>query len=439
MWLHYPELLQRPVPRYTSYPTAADFRTDVDAAVHEEALRAVKSSTPLSIYVHIPFCENICWYCGCNTARANKRGRLSAYLDALNKEIRLVTDLLGGKGRVGRISFGGGSPNALEPIEFVRLLGDIIIAFGAWEPTISVELDPRHLSDDWLSVIESTKVSNVSMGVQTLDPAVQQAIGRVQPAEDVARLTRHLRTAGVKSLNFDLMYGLPKQTLDSLMETLAQAAHMGPDRIALFGYAHVPSVVPRQSRIDAAALPAEDQRFAMAQAGYDFLTAAGYCAIGFDHFALPGDPLAEAARNHRLNRNFQGFTDDPAEHLIGLGASSISQFPGLYVQNAKNAGIYRAMLAEGRLPTERGVVRDAKSRACGTVIREILCHGQAKLPRRISPAQSRQLDEFARRGLISTSAGKVLLQPGAEPYARTIAAIFDPRLAQKAGRFSAPV
>ena len=256
---------------------------------------------------------------------------------------------------------------------------------------------------------------------------------------DVAVLTRRLRAAGVKSLNFDLMYGLPRQDLNSLLETLTQAVDMGPNRVALFGYAHVPSVVPRQRRIDASTLPGEEQRFAMAQAGYDFLTAAGYCAIGFDHFARPDDPLAIAAREHRLNRNFQGFTDDPAQHLIGLGASSISQFPGLYVQNVKNAGIYRTMLAEGRLPTERGVVRDAKSRACGSLIREILCHGQAKLPRRISSTQLEQLHEFARRGLISTGAGKLQLEPGAEPYARTIAAIFDPRLAVKAGRFSAPV
>lgn len=439
MWAHYPELLRRPVPRYTSYPTAADFRTDVGAAAHMAALHAIKPCTPLSLYVHIPFCEDICWYCGCNTARSNKRGRVSAYLDALYEEIRLITEVLNGKGKVGRISFGGGSPNALDPIDFVRLLGDIMVAFGAQDPVISVELDPRHLSDGWLSVIESTRVTHVSMGVQTLDPVVQKAIGRVQPAENVALLARRLHAMGVKSLNFDLMYGLPGQTLDSLMDTIDQATRMGPERIALFGYAHVPSVVPRQRRIDATALPDEAQRFTMAQAGYDFLTDAGYCAIGFDHFALPGDPLAVAARNHRLNRNFQGFTDDPAEHLIGLGASSISQFPNLYVQNAKNAGIYREMLAEGRLATERGVVRNANDRACGTVIREILCHGEAKLPRRILPAQSRQLDEFTQRGLISTAEGRLRLEPGAEPYARTIAAIFDPRLGEQAGRFSAPV
>lgn len=439
MWPYYPELLRRSVPRYTSYPTAADFRTDVDAATHVEALRAIKPCTPLSLYVHIPFCEDICWYCGCNTARSNKRGRVSAYLDALHEEIRLVAEVLNGKGKVGRISFGGGSPNALDPIDFVRLLGDTMIAFGAQDPIVSVELDPRHLSDGWLSVIESTRVTHVSMGVQTLDSQVQQAIGRVQPAENVALLARRLHAMGVKSLNFDLMYGLPGQTLDSLMDTIDQATRMGPERIALFGYAHVPSVVPRQRRIDTTALPDEAQRFAMAQAGYDFLTGAGYCAIGFDHFALPGDPLAVAARNHRLNRNFQGFTDDPAEHLIGLGASSISEFPNLYVQNAKNAGVYREMLAEGRLATERGVVRTANDRTCGSMIRGILCHGEAKLPRRILPAQIKQLDEFAQRGLISTAEGRLRLEPGAEPYARTIAAIFDPRLGEKAGRFSAPV
>ena len=365
MWTHYPELLQRPVPRYTSYPTAADFSASVGPDAMADALRQIDKATPLSLYVHIPFCEEICWYCGCNTARSNKQSRLSAYLDMLYREIEMVSALLGGRGRVQRISFGGGSPNALDALDFVRLLGDLTVAFGTENPLVSLELDPRRLTPAWLRVIEATHVANVSLGVQTFDPAVQQAIGRIQPLDVIETLSRKLRGAGIQSLNFDLMYGLPGQDLTSLLDTLGHAAEMRPDRIALFGYAHVPHIVARQRRIDASALPDDADRFMMANVGHDFLVAQGYRPVGFDHFALPHDPVAIAARTHTLNRNFQGFTDDEAEHVIGLGASAISQFPGLYAQNEKNIGAYRTAVGAGHLPVERGVVRDAESKGQG--------------------------------------------------------------------------
>lgn len=439
MWTHYPELLQRPVPRYTSYPTAADFDDSVGPDALTRALLQIGKGTALSLYVHIPFCDEICWYCGCNTARAGKQSRLAAYLDALYREIEMLSGLLDGRGRVRRISFGGGSPNALDPLDFVRLLGDLTVAFGAEEPLISLEIDPRRLTPGWLRVIELARVTNASLGVQTFDPVVQQAIGRVQPLDVVATLTKRLRSAGVQSLNFDLMYGLPGQDLTSLVDTLTHAAEMKPDRIALFGYAHVPNAIVRQRRIDAAALPDEAERFMMANVGHDYLITQSYRPVGFDHFALPHDPMARAARTHRLHRNFQGFTDDDTEHLIGLGASAISQLPGLYAQNAKNIGAYRKAIASGRLPVERGVWRDAESRACGALILDILCHGEAALPARLSAQQKEQLDRFAQRGLISTSMGVLRLKPAASPYARTIAAIFDPRLDAHQKRFSAPV
>lgn len=439
MWTYYPELLRDPVPRYTSYPTAADFDDTIGPADYAAALQGVGPDTPLSLYVHIPFCQEICWYCGCNTARSNKRARLSSYLDTLYAEIQIVAALLGGRGRVSRISFGGGSPNALDPLDFVRLLGDLIIAFRAEQPLISLEIDPRHLSNDWLSVIECARVANASLGVQTFDPVVQQAIGRVQPLDVIVALSGRLRRAGVRSLNFDLMYGLPRQHRDSLMDTLSNAVEIRPDRIALFGYAHVPSVIPRQRRIDASDLPDEAERFAMAAMGHEFLTAHGYSQIGFDHYALPADPLAAAARDRRLNRNFQGFTDDKAEHLIGLGASAISQFPGLYAQNVKNAGAYRSAISSSTLATGRGIKRDEEGRVNGALIRDILCHGEANLPSVLPASQQERLEAFAARGLISTQGGMLRLKPCASPYARTIAAIFDPRLDARAGRFSAPV
>ncbi|MGE4429253.1 MAG: oxygen-independent coproporphyrinogen III oxidase [Sphingobium sp.] len=439
MWTHYPELLRRPVPRYTSYPTAADFDGSVGADQYRAALDAMPPGTPVSLYVHIPFCEEICWYCGCNTARSNRRSRLSAYLDALHEEIAMVARHLGGRARVRRVAFGGGSPNAIEPLDFVRLLGGIMVAFQAQDPLLSIEIDPRHVSDDWLSVLHAARVRYASMGVQTFDPLVQEAIGRVQPRQRIEALTHGLRGAGVQSLNFDLMYGLPHQDAAVLRETLETAVALSPDRIALFGYAHVPQIIPRQRRIDASALPGEQERFAMAVAGHDFLVAQGYQPVGFDHFAKPGDPLAIAARAGRLHRNFQGFTDDAADYLIGFGASAISQLPGLYAQNAKNAGAYRAALTAGRLPTERGIVRDPGSRTCGALISEILCHGRAPLPADMSSAQRETLEAFVQRGLVFTGGGELRLRAHAAPYARTIAALFDPRMAQKNGSFSAPV
>lgn len=439
MWIHYPELLRRPVPRYTSYPTAADFSDAVGPESHALALQQVEPGTPLSLYVHIPFCQEICWYCGCNTARSNRPARLSAYLGALHEEIALVAGLLGGHGRVRRIAFGGGSPNAIQPLDFVRLVGDIIVAFHAEDPLISLEIDPRHVSVDWINVIRAARVRYASMGVQTFDPAVQAAIGRIQPHEKIETLTAALRDAGIVSLNFDLMYGLPRQDRAVLTETLERAVALHPDRIALFGYAHVPALIPRQRRIDASDLPDEAERFAMAALGHDFLVAHGYQPVGFDHFAKPDDPLAIAAREGRLHRNFQGFTDDESNHLIGFGASAISQFPGLYTQNAKNAGAYRQAIAQGHLATERGVTRDPANLASGRLINDILCHGRGELPARLTPAQGDMLEEFVQRGLVTTGGGEIRLRSGAAPYARTIAAIFDPRLVGKIGNFSAPV
>lgn len=443
MWTHFPELLRRPVPRYTSYPTAADFSASVGPDEYREALAQVPQDASLSLYLHIPFCEEICWYCGCNTARSNKQSRLTAYLEQLHGEIAMVAEALGGRGQVRRIAFGGGSPNALAPIDMARLLCDLTLSFKAENPLISLEIDPRRFDSDWLAIIHSARISHVSLGVQTFDPQIQAAIGRIQPLAQVQTLADDLRDAGVRSLNFDLMYGLPHQSREGLMETLHQAVDMNPDRIALFGYAHMPTLIPRQRRIDSSALPGEEERFAMACIGHDFLVSEGYQPVGFDHFARPADPLAVAAREGRLHRNFQGFTEDESPYLIGLGASSISQFPGLYAQNAKNAGAYRAAIEKGEFAIERGVVRSAEDRFWGGIITDILCHGAAHLPasvpERLSPAQRDALQDFVERGLVVLDSDTLALTADAAPYARSIAAIFDPRMAHSIGRFSAPV
>lgn len=437
MWSYHPDLLAVPVPRYTSFPTAAEFGDRVGAADADAALRSV--SGDVSLYVHIPFCEQICWYCGCNTSAANRRQRLSSYLDALHREIALAGVRLDGRIAARRIAFGGGSPNAIAPTDFVRLVDALTLHVSLEDPLWSIEIDPRTLTAEWAQVLGWVGVSHASMGVQTFAPHLQAAIGRVQDDALIARGTEMLRSAGVTSLNFDLMYGLPGQTLTDLEATLNRTVELGADRIALFGYAHVPHMIPRQRRIDASHLPGQAERFAMAQFGYQLLTAAGYVPVGFDHFAKPGDPLALAAQNGTLRRNFQGFTDDQAPVLVGLGASSISMTPDVIWQNEKNAGRYRMLLSQDRLPAQGGLLRSADDQRRGTIIEGLLCRGEAKLDPDLASEVLVRLLPFVDRELAELDHGTLRLLPDALPYARTIAALFDPYRQDSVRRFSSAV
>jgi len=437
MWPYYPELLATPVPRYTSYPTAAEFAEGIAPADLGSALEAANGD--ISLYVHIPFCEKICWYCGCNTAAANRAQRLSSYLDALHREIVLVAGKLPKGAVVRRVAFGGGSPNALPPVDFVRLYEQLMLHFGLDNPQVSIELDPRTLGEEWQPVIRAVGATQASLGVQTFAPHLQAAIGREQPLEMIDRSVRLLRDAGITSLNFDLMYGLPGQSGADLAETLDLAASFSADRIALFGYAHVPHLIPRQRQIDAANLPDQQARFAMAQAGYRQLVDEGYEPVGFDHFALPGDPLAQAALSGRLRRNFQGFTEDAAPVVIGLGASSISSFPGLLAQNEKNAGRYRMLLSQGHLPVVSGKRRSAADQQRGAIISGLLCQGRAKISRAILNEVIARLEPFVERGLCDMEGDVLVLAGNALPYARSIAACFDPYRQDSARRFSSAV
>lgn len=437
MWPYHPDLLATPVPRYTSYPTAAEFGADVGATDFVGALERVTGN--VSLYVHIPFCETICWYCGCNTNRANRRERLASYLDALHREIALVGASLPDGARVTRVAFGGGSPNALAPTDFVRLVLALTHSFRLSDPLLSIEIDPRTMTPAWADALAGVGIRRASLGVQTFEPALQQAIGRHQPAQLIEDCTALLRKAGVTSLNFDLMYGLPGQSLDDLDSTLSRAIEFAPERIALFGYAHVPQFVARQNRIDAAALPDQEARFGMAFAGYRRLSDAGYLPIGFDHFALPGDALAQAALSGRLHRNFQGFTDDDAPALIGLGASAISSFPELLAHNEKNAGRYRMMLSQNCFAAARGIRRSEEDRARGRIIESLLCQGHATIDERLLGDTANRLAPFLERGLAEVEAGELTLTGGALPYARTIAAIFDRYRHMPGKRFSSAV
>lgn len=433
-WTYHPELLAVPVPRYTSYPTAADFSDGVGARELGDQLATIEPGQLVSLYVHIPYCHEICWYCGCNTGAANRAQRLAGYLEALHQEIALVAEKLGGPAKVQRIAFGGGSPNAVFPDQFAKLLAKIRAAFSAGDAVLSIELDPRSLSEPWYRAIGEAGIGRASLGVQTLDPKVQRSIGRIQPESLIRSAVENLRDAGVESLNFDLMYGLPNQGIAELEATLLATIDMQPERIALFGYAHVPHLIPRQRQIDGSALPDSGLRFGQAELGHRVLTHAGYDAVGFDHYALPGDPLSEAARHGRLRRNFQGFTDDDADIVIGLGASAISQFPGLIVQNEKNAGRYKVRVGSGLLPANLGAQRTTEDQHRGRMIEQLLCEGGAEML--FERNFFDRLQPFLHRGLATIESGRLRLPDYARPYARVIASLYDQHRQHPEKRFS---
>lgn len=436
MWTYHPELLATPVPRYTSYPTAADFGPLEGGAI-ERAIAGADGD--VSLYLHIPFCEQICYYCGCNTGASGKRTRVELYLAALHQEIATVASLLPPSARVRRIAFGGGSPNAISTSEFLALVDAVHAHFPLFAPEWSVELDPRSLSAEWSGAIGEVGITRASMGVQTFATHCQKAIGREQSLTMIVRSVDWLRRAGVTSLNFDLMYGLPHQSEADLEDSLQYTRKLGADRVAVFGYAHVPHLVPRQTMIPEDALPGPVARFAMASQAHAFLTGNGYDAIGFDHFALPHDPMARAVRDGTLQRNFQGFTDDPAEVLIGMGATAISGFPGLLAQNEKHNGRYRTLSGEGRLSACHGIVRSPQDRLRGGVIEALLCRGEATLsPCLLAEVQGR-LTPFIDAGLASLHGNVLQIAPGGLPYARVIASLFDSYRAVTQRRFSSAI
>jgi len=436
MWNYHPELLASAVPRYTSYPTAADFGP-LDGGAIERAIAGAEGD--ISLYLHIPFCEKICYYCGCNTGASGKRTRVETYLAALHQELATVASLLPENARVRRIAFGGGSPNAIEPAEFLALVDALHAHFPLFAPEWSIELDPRSLTAEWGRIIADVGITRASMGVQTFAAHCQKAIGREQSLSMICRGTEWLRAGGVTSLNFDLMYGLPHQSEADLEDSLEYTRKLGADRVAVFGYAHVPHLVPRQTMIPEDALPGSAARFTMAAFAHEFLTANGYDAIGFDHFARPQDPMARATREGALRRNFQGFTDDPADVLIGMGATAISGFPGLLAQNDKHNGRYRALSAQGRLSASHGIVRSPEDRLRGGVIEALLCRGEAQVSPCLLAEVQERLAPFLARSLARLDGDRLTILPGGLPYARVIASLFDSYRAVTQRKFSSAI
>jgi oxygen-independent coproporphyrinogen-3 oxidase len=433
-------------PRYTSYPTAVQFTPEVGESVYREWLQALPPKQAVSLYVHVPFCHRLCWYCGCNTRAVNRHDPVAEYVDLLIDELALLDEALPARLRVSAIHLGGGTPNLLTPDDMAGLFGAIQTVFAEGPGLeVSAELDPTSLTQEWVVAAARHGLSRASLGVQILDPAVQAAVNRIEGFDQVARAFGWLREAGVRSINVDLMYGLPHQTTANTLQTIEAVTTLRPDRIALFGYAHVPWMKSHQKLIDEGALPSPAQRIEQSEAAAERLAAVGYVRIGLDHFALPTDELAAAQAAGRLHRNFQGYTTDAAATLLGVGASAIGSLPQGFVQNITAETAWRAAVAEGRLPIARGVAATADDRFRGEIIERLMCDLAVDLPAvcRRHGRDPHELDEAVRRltpfvgdGLVRNTAGRLqVLGPG-RLVVRSICAAFDQHFAPEAGRHS---
>ncbi len=439
----------RPVPRYTSYPTAPQFSPDVGPDEVAGWLADLVPAVPVSLYLHVPYCVQLCWYCGCHTRVANRPERLSQYRDALVAEIATVRRQIGFRARAAHVHWGGGTPTVFPAADFAQVSEALAEAFEIGPDTeLAVEIDPRTVTDDMIAGLAAVGVSRVSFGVQDFDARVQAAINRIQPFEMTRAAVTRLRAAGMRSINLDLIYGLPRQTVDSLRETIRLALALAPDRLALFGYAHVPWMKPHQKKIAEADLPGTEMRWTQAEAAREMLVEAGYVAVGIDHFARLGDGLARAVENGTLHRNFQGYTTDDAGTLIGLGASAISSFRAGYAQNAVDIRDWRESVVAGRLATARGVRLSLDDRLRRDAIERVMCDLSVDLGEVATRqgadvaafAESRHaLDDLARAGLVDVAGTVVRVRPEARPLARVVAAAFDAYLAAGRGRHSAAV
>lgn len=432
------------VPRYTSYPTAPYFLAASHDGTYREWLSELDPAEPISLYLHVPFCAAMCWYCGCNTQVAKSYTPISDYVRLLEHEIALVAQRLPGRMRVSHVHWGGGTPNSLTPADFDRLMADLRRRFDILEAAeIAVEIDPRHLTPEQVAGYAAAGVNRASLGVQTLDDKIQRAINRIQPFPRVAEAAHRLRAAGIQRLNFDLIYGLPGQTTADVVATVAEALLLDPDRLALFGYAHVPWAKAHQRRIDDAALPAGPERLEQFLAAARHLDQAGFRQIGLDHFARADDPLAIAAAAGRLHRNFQGYTTDAAATLIGFGPSAIGALPQGYVQNDPGFRAWADHLAADHLPIARwrGLIEDDRRRRA--VIERLMCDGRVDLDRFGGwpgfPEARERLDRMVEEGLVEIDDHGVAMTEFGRPFLRAAASAFDRYLGLGAAQHSSGV
>lgn len=438
------------MPRYTTnYPTAPHFTPAIGAPAYAAGLEALEPAVPLSLYFHIPFCQSLCWFCGCTTNVVRRYQPVAGYVQTLMREIAMVAGQLPARQRVSHIHFGGGSPSMLAGDDWRRLFDSIHGTFDVAEQAeIAVEIDPRNLAHETAQVLGEAGVNRASFGVQDFDPEVQQAINRVQSFEMTARAVESLRAHGIRALNIDLIYGLPKQTRAGIAHSVACVNRLKPDQVALFGYAYVPWFKPQQKLIAVHDLPDGAARLEQFLAAAACFEDAGYHWIGLDHFARPGDGLARASAAGRLKRNFQGYTDDPAGALIGFGASAISSLPHGNMQNASSTPTYLRTIAGGTLAAGRGIHLSAEDILRRAIIERLMCdlsvdlgalcrrHG---IPARDFAAELESLDALRRDGMVEINRRRVTVIAPGRPLLRLVCAAFDSYLQQGEVRHSRAV
>jgi oxygen-independent coproporphyrinogen III oxidase len=433
-------------PRYTSYPTADRFVDAFGPTDYAQALRQraggtglIGGASPLSVYVHIPFCESLCYYCACNKVITKHHERAGEYIEALEQEIELHVAELGFGQSVSQLHFGGGSPTFLSDAELTRVMAMLRKAFRiAPDAETSIEVDPRTVNGVRLAHLASLGFNRLSFGVQDFDPAVQQAVHRVQSRESVAELISVARALGFESTNVDLIYGLPRQTPESLKRTIAQVAELRPERIALYAYAHLPQRFKPQRRIDATALPSAQDRVTMLSNAIAGFVGHGYQYIGMDHFALPGDSLAAAKRQGRLHRNFQGYSTQPDCDLVALGVSAIGRVGATYSQNAKTLPEYYDALRQGQFPIVRGLALTREDLLRRAVVMALMCQGRLDFEsielahllefRTHFAAELEQLQALERSGLVTLEPNAVQVTPLGWYFIRSVAMVFDKHL-----------
>ena len=439
------EMLARldvPGPRYTSYPTADRFVEAFGPAAYAQALQqrahgaTVGGTRPLSVYVHVPFCESVCYYCACNKVITRHHERAGEYLAALADEIDLHVQVLGAGHAVSQLHFGGGSPTFMSDDELEQLMATLRRAFrivaGA---EVSIEVDPRTVTDERLRRLAAMGFNRISFGVQDFDPHVQKAVHRIQSFEMVRDLMTSARELGFESTNVDLIYGLPKQTPESLRRTIEQVGQLRPDRIALYAYAHLPARFKPQRRIDPADLPPPGDRVQMLGAALAGFQAQGYTYIGMDHFALPEDSLAVAKRQGRLHRNFQGYSTHPDCDLIGLGVSAIGRIGATYSQNVKTLDQYYDAMRQRQFPTERGLALSRDDLVRRAVIMALMCQGRVEFESIELAHLLRMEDYFAAEldrlqplvemGLVRLDGRSIEVTPLGWYFVRAVALVFD--------------
>ena len=422
------------VPRYTSYPTAPHFGTGVGAGEFAHWIAAIPEGSEISLYLHVPFCRRLCWFCACRTQGTTSDDPVIAYVDVLKAELAILRDHLPRGVTLSRLHWGGGTPTLLSADRMLSLAQAIFdVAPMAADGEFSVEIDPNEIDDARLDALASAGMNRASIGVQDFDPLIQKMIGREQSYALTRDVAERIRARGVASLNADILYGLPNQSGPRIADSVQKLLTLSPDRVALYGYAHVPWMSRRQQMIPSDAMPTPEERLSLFETARQLFVWDGYQEIGIDHFAKPEDGMARAQRAGRLRRNFQGYTDDLAPVLIGLGASAISRFPQGFAQNASATAAYAKAIREGRFSTHRGHVFSGEDRLRARIIEALMCDfavSRAEIlrdfdvtPARLDAMFQKAVAEFG--DMVRITADAFVIPDRAKPLTRMIARAFD--------------